>query len=530
MTAPAPQVSAPGLGLPGLTLPWPFGPVLVADAPNFGPAAGGNLVTLVGLGLNGATQVLFGTSHATIVGGDFLGFTLQVIAPPGTGTGTVQVTVTTPSGTSNTVPYTYIGAPPPTATSITPASGPTTGSTPFVISGTNLTGGTVTFGGTSATVLSISPTQIIGLTPAHATGNVPVVVTTAGGSVTVLGGFTYLPAAPVVTVTVQPTTSLAAGGGTFTIVGTNLTGATVTFGTTTATITANTDTLITGTIPAGTASTTVNVTVTTPGGTASAGTLTYLPAAPVVTVTVQPTTSLAAGGGTFTIVGTNLTGATVTFGTTTATITANTDTLITGTIPAGTASTTVNVTVTTPGGTTSAGTLTYLPAAPVVTVTVQPTTSLAAGGGTFTIAGTNLTGATVTFGTTTATITSNTGTLITGTIPAGTASTTVNVTVTTPGGTASAGTLTYLSAAPVVTVTIQPVSGPSVGGTPFTIGGTNLAGATVTFGTATANITSNTGILITGTTPAGTASTTVNVVVTTPGGTASGGAYTYIGA
>ncbi|MGW7008845.1 IPT/TIG domain-containing protein [Streptomyces sp. NPDC054933] len=361
MTAPASSLSVPGLALPGLTLPWPFGPVLLADLPNSGPAAGGTLVTLTGLGLNSATQVLFGSSPATIVGGDFLGFTLQVIAPPGTGT--LPVTVTTPSGTSNSALYTYTGPPPPppTAVSIVPTSGPTAGGTLFMITGTNLTGGSVTFGGTPAIVLATSATQIFGLNPAHAAGNVAVVVTTPSGSAIVPGGFTYLLPAPVVTGTVQPTVSVAAGGGTFTITGTNLTGATVMFGTATATITSNTGTVITGTIPAGPAGTTVNVVVTSPGGTACAGTLTYLVPVPVpiVTVTVTPPSGPAIGGTPFTIIGTNLTGATVTFGTATATITSNTGTVITGIVPAGTAGTTVNVVVTTPGGSASAGAYTY---------------------------------------------------------------------------------------------------------------------------------------------------------------------------
>ncbi|MBM9503650.1 IPT/TIG domain-containing protein [Actinacidiphila acididurans] len=341
--------------------PWPFGPLLFADLPLSGPAAGGNTVMLVGLGLGGATQVLFGTTPATISGGDPLGFTLTVVAPPGTGT--VLVTVVTPSGTSNPVPYTYsVGTGAPTAASILPNQGPTTGGTPFVIVGTNLTGGTVTFGGNAATVLATTPLAIIGLVPPHAAGNVPVVVTTPSGTATVPGGFTYLappPPPPVVTGTVTPNTSVAAGGGTFTIVGTNLTGATVTFGATPATITTNTGTTITGTIPAGTAGTTVPVLVTTPGGTAFAGTLTYL-APPVVTVTVTPLSGPAIGGTPFTIVGTNLSGATVTFGGNAATITTNTGTTITGTTPAGTAATTVPVVVTTAGGSVSGGAYTYV--------------------------------------------------------------------------------------------------------------------------------------------------------------------------
>ncbi|MGW2255938.1 IPT/TIG domain-containing protein [Kitasatospora sp. NPDC001660] len=345
---------------PSLTLPWPLPPVLFADSPNAGPPAGGNTVTLTGLGLNAATQVLFGEVPATVVAGDVFGFTLVVVAPPGKGT--VGVTVTTPNGTSNPVAYTYVVAlppPVPNPTAITPVAGPTAGGTVFIITGTGLAGASVTFGGAAATVLVSTANVIAGLTPAHVAGNVPVVVTTAGGSASVPGGFTYVaPAPPVVTAVVTPSISIAAGGGVFTIVGTNLTGATVTFGSTAATVTTNTGTVITGIIPAGTAGTTVNVTVTTPGGTVSAGTMTYV-GVPVVTATITPVVSVPAGGGVFTIGGTNLTGATVTFGSTVATVTTNTGTLITGIIPAGTPSTTVNVTVTTPGGTVSAGTMTY---------------------------------------------------------------------------------------------------------------------------------------------------------------------------
>ncbi|MET8629848.1 IPT/TIG domain-containing protein [Kitasatospora sp. NPDC004669] len=262
---------------PNLTLPWPLPPVLFADSPNAGPVGGGNTVTLTGLGLNAATQVLFGETPATIVAGDVLGFSLVVVAPPGKGT--VAVTVTTPNGTSNPVAYTYVVVSPPPVpnpTAITPVSGPIAGGTVFVIVGTGLAGASVTFGGTPATVLASTANVIAGLTPAHAAGNVAVVVTTAGGSASVLGGFTYLaPAPPVVTAAITPVVSIPAGGGAFTIGGTGLTGATVTFGSTVASLTTNTDTVITGVIPVGTPSTTVTVTVTTPGGSVSAGTMTY---------------------------------------------------------------------------------------------------------------------------------------------------------------------------------------------------------------------------------------------------------------
>ncbi|MEE1806405.1 MULTISPECIES: IPT/TIG domain-containing protein [Streptomyces] len=179
-------------------LPFPFGPLLLAVLPNSGPVAGGNTVQLLGVGLSGATSVLFGTTPATIVSQDVLGLTATIVVPANAAAGTVPVTITTGGGTSNSVSYTYVDPStpaPPTATSITPASGPVAGGIPFVIAGTNLNGGTVTVNGVPATVLGSDPTGILlfGIIPAGtAAGNVPVVVTTAAGTATVPGGYTYI--------------------------------------------------------------------------------------------------------------------------------------------------------------------------------------------------------------------------------------------------------------------------------------------------------------------------------------------------
>ncbi|MFH8475444.1 IPT/TIG domain-containing protein [Streptomyces sp. NPDC018000] len=178
-------------------LPFALGPLILAVLPNSGPVAGGNTVQLLGLGLGGATSVLFDTTPATIVSQDVLGLTLTIVVPAHAA-GAVQVTVTTSNGTSNPVSYTYVDPStpaPPTATSINPASGPVAGATPFVITGTDLNGATVTVNGVPATVLGSDPTGILlfGITPAGSTvGNVPVMVTTAGGTATVPGGYTYI--------------------------------------------------------------------------------------------------------------------------------------------------------------------------------------------------------------------------------------------------------------------------------------------------------------------------------------------------
>lgn len=114
---------------------------------------------------------------------------------------------------------------PPTATGIAPLSGPTTGGTPFAITGTGfLVGASVTFGGTPATGVQVTSTRIVGVSPSvGGAGNVAVLVTNPDGqSATVTGGFTYVVPGPVPTVTgVVPNSGSIAGGTSVTITGTN---------------------------------------------------------------------------------------------------------------------------------------------------------------------------------------------------------------------------------------------------------------------------------------------------------------------
>ncbi|QIL19344.1 autotransporter domain-containing protein [Thermomonas sp. HDW16] len=88
-------------------------------SPASGPAAGGTTVTITGTRLTGATAVNFGTTVAS-------SFTVdtdtQITATAPAGSGTVDVIVTTPGGTSAASQYTYI--PPPAVTSVAvPAAG-----------------------------------------------------------------------------------------------------------------------------------------------------------------------------------------------------------------------------------------------------------------------------------------------------------------------------------------------------------------------------------------------------------------------
>ena len=93
------------------TSPPPPAPAVTGVSPSTGPAAGGTTVTVSGSSLTGGS-VTFGTTAATGVSCSATSCTATSPA----GTGTVNVTVTTPGGTSTTSPadqFTYSTTPPP---------------------------------------------------------------------------------------------------------------------------------------------------------------------------------------------------------------------------------------------------------------------------------------------------------------------------------------------------------------------------------------------------------------------------------
>jgi hypothetical protein len=77
----------------------------------------------------------------------------------------VEVTVTTPGGTSNGVFFTYL--PVPTLTTVVPNSGPEAGGQSVLLTGTDLAWTTdVTFGTTPAPFTGLSDTQTLTTSPA----------------------------------------------------------------------------------------------------------------------------------------------------------------------------------------------------------------------------------------------------------------------------------------------------------------------------------------------------------------------------
>lgn len=272
----------------------------------------------------------------------------------------------------------------PSVLSIAPATGPTTGGSGVIITGTGFTGATsVTFNGAAATgVTVVNDTQITATTPAGMAGAVDITVTTPDGVGTGTALYTYGDA-PTFT-SIAPASGSTEGGNRVTITGTGFTGTTgVTFDGITATgVTVNSDSQITAITPAHAVGA-VDVIVTT-GVAPVTGTDAYTYVAiPIPTISgIAPASGPAAGGTVVIITGTDFTGATaVTFGGTAASsYTVDNATHITATTAAHAAGA-VNVLVTTLGGTqTAVNGFTYV-AAPTPAPTAQSSDGDSSSGG-----------------------------------------------------------------------------------------------------------------------------------------------------
>lgn len=411
-------------------------PAVSGLSPTSGSTAGGNTVTITGLGFTGANAVNFGGS---IVAPTVVNDTTITVTAPAHVAGTVDVLVVHPTnGTSaNTVAdnYTYLGV--PVVSGLTPSTGPIAGGNTVTITGLSLTGTlSVNFGGVSVAFTQVNDTTLTVTAPAHAAGTVDVLVTTGQGTSANTAADDYLYGDLPTVTSISPTTGPIAGGTVVTITGTGFTGATsVTFGGTAAVFSVTNATTISATAPAHTAGT-VDVLVTTPSGTSAntaADNFIYT-SGPTVT-SISPKFGPVEGGTLVTITGSGFTGATsVTFGATSVTPTVVNDTTITATSPARAAGT-VDVRVVTPLGTsanTAADDFVY-GGGPIIT-SISPTNGPQAGGNTVTITGTGFTGATsVTFGATSLTPTVSSDTSISVVAPAGTG--TVDIRVVTPVGT-----------------------------------------------------------------------------------------------
>jgi len=153
----------------GATAPLPFTfdappPSLTAFNRHGSPPAGGTLVLLLGANLATADLVTFGGVAATGLSYDAVRGWLQVTAPAHA-EGFVDVTVQLADGQRATLAGFHYG-PPPVLLSFTPATGKRGDSVTISGSGfADVLGVTVAFGGTSATITSRAPTQLVVTVP-----------------------------------------------------------------------------------------------------------------------------------------------------------------------------------------------------------------------------------------------------------------------------------------------------------------------------------------------------------------------------
>ncbi|MFL6263480.1 MAG: IPT/TIG domain-containing protein [Thermoanaerobaculia bacterium] len=161
--------------------------VITVDPP-LGTTAGGDKVTVKGIGFSGKPTVLFDTAEVKSV--TLTSPTsLTVVTPPHTA-GTVEVTVKTATSSAKAEKaFTYVDG------GVSPAEGPKGGGNNVTITGAGFIkdATTVTFGGTPAQEVNVqSETSLTAKSPAHDPGKVDVVVASGGKTVlTLTKGYLY---------------------------------------------------------------------------------------------------------------------------------------------------------------------------------------------------------------------------------------------------------------------------------------------------------------------------------------------------
>jgi hypothetical protein len=171
-------------------------PKVTKVAPTKGPAEGGTTVTITGANLSEATAVTFGSVPAKSF--KVKSATSITAVSPAETAGTVDVTVTSPGGTSATSTADHFKFGPPTITEVSPNNGPIGGGTSVTVTGTGFALGTslTSFKFAVSPAASVNCTSITTCTvvsPAHKAGIVYLKATVAGVSSvkTVADQFTY---------------------------------------------------------------------------------------------------------------------------------------------------------------------------------------------------------------------------------------------------------------------------------------------------------------------------------------------------
>jgi large repetitive protein len=248
-------------------------PTVSAVVPHQGPTTGGTRVFVAGTDFTSDATVAFGTIAATKVTVE--SNNLLIATSPAESAGTVDIIVTTGSGSSTPTPkdaFTF-NLNVPVVKRVFPNHGRVTGGTVVLIKGQHFTKtATVDFGTVAAVSVTFESNHVIlAKSPAESAGTVDIIVTNANGpsiptsddAYTFVTPGTGSPGLPVVR-TVFPKKGPVTGGTTVYVLGHKFTkGSTVTFGTTpAASVTVESGHIIIATSPVEPAGT-VDVIVTT---------------------------------------------------------------------------------------------------------------------------------------------------------------------------------------------------------------------------------------------------------------------------
>jgi alpha-tubulin suppressor-like RCC1 family protein len=333
-----------------------YAPAVTKLATHVGTEAGETVVRIYGEHLEGATAVMFGGHPAKSF--EIEGATEIVARSPGASAGVVDVTVTTPGGTSAAAPGDRFTDGAPVVTGIKPETGRVLGGASVTIVGERLEEvGAVYFGAQPAAFEAISPSEVVAIAPAGSPGTVDVTARTPGGTSPTgpSDHFTYLNAPSISSI--GPVSGPEAGGTSVAIHGTQFEHVSaVKFGLVSVHASVTSASEIVAVAPRGSGA--VNVSVVSTGGASPivpADRFTYtlgsgqgLPAVSGVQANGGPE----AGGTRVVISGAHLGGAsTVLFGSASAqSVTVDSPSMITATAPTGTPGT-VDVRVVTPEGT-----------------------------------------------------------------------------------------------------------------------------------------------------------------------------------
>jgi hypothetical protein len=506
-------------------------PSITSVTPNTGSTAGGNTVTITGQNFRGAPSVpgvLFGANAATGVVFNS-GTTLTATVPAGT-SGAVTVKVNDADGQSATLASGYTYVPGPTISSLSPATGSSSGGTVVTITGTNFTNGAnlqVQFGvNNAASVTFVSATQVKATTPAasnQADDSVVGVTLINGNGQQAFLAQAYSYHLPPSITSLTPNTGPTSGGNVIKLNGQNFRGLptvpVVKFGSAAATnVIFNNGTMLTVTVPAG--SGTVSVTVSDADGQSASLPSSYTySTAPTIT-SVSPPAGSSQGGTTITVTGTNFVNGPnllVQVGVNNATSTTFvSSTQVTAVTPASVNpanDSTVGVTVISGDSQQAFLASSYSYHVPPSITSVTPNSGAIGGGTNVTITGQNFRGLptvpVVSFGSLTSpSVVFNNGTSLTAAVPAAGAAGAVTVTVTDADGQAAALANGYTYNA-IGVYAILPNIAPAAGGRALQITGYGFApggAAKVTFGKGTAAVTVNTGV----------GSTSTNLVLQAP--------------